>query len=71
MEEEDGTEEEYLSTLLISRRNHSNCPVIELYQTQSNLIERLGSIKFGNLTQSKQKICVKFVQSELNRTNRT
>ena len=38
-----------------ARRNHSNCSVIELYLTRSNLIERLGSIKFGNRTQWNQK----------------
>ena len=37
------------------RRNHSNCSVIELYRTRFNLIERLGSIKFGNRTQSEPK----------------
>ena len=36
-----------LGTLpLKCRRNHSNCSVIELYRTQSNLIEP-GSIKDG------------------------
>ena len=35
-----------------ARRNQSNCSVIEIdrSKTQQNLIERLGSIKFGNRT---------------------
>ena len=52
-----------------ARRNHSNCSVIELYLTQSNLIERLGSIKFGNRTK-KIPVRVRLSSfSELNRIN--
>ena len=58
----------------VARRNHSNCSVIELNRTQSNLIVQLGSIEFRNRTQSNQKNCVRVRfpnPIELNRTVQT
>ena len=44
--------------LCLTRRDQSNCSVIELNQTQSNLIERLDSIGSGIESNRAKKKCV-------------
>ena len=44
-----------LEPLIISWRHHSNCPGIEIYQTQPNLIQKLSTIEPINLPNSSIK----------------
>lgn len=44
-----------LEPLIISWRHHSNCPGIEIYQTQPNLIQKLSTIEPIHLPNSSIK----------------